>query len=292
MNRRKTLGLGAAGMIAIALVAGGCMRKERATAAMSEVAASAPAAAPARDGAPAGERRERPAAGSMREIRAQISVEIASMADARASLEALARVADEHGGFVASSAYGRDQGRTQMQLKVPPAALLDVRRVAASLGAITQDDESSTDVTEAVTDLDARLRSARTEEARLLTLIEQRTGTIADVLAADRTLADVRERIEKLDAESHAAHARVDLATIDVVLAPRVVAVAFVAPTVGSRISAAAKDGAEAAGDLAMAVATVTLRAGPSASIFGLIGLALFAAVRRWRARRVVASAA
>src|SRR5436190_7995347 len=98
MNRGKTLG--AAGVIALALVAtAGCMKKDRAAAPAPSAEAPAVAAA-ARDGAPGAERRERPAAGSMREIHAQLDIELPAAGATHAAVAALGAFAEEHGGFV------------------------------------------------------------------------------------------------------------------------------------------------------------------------------------------------
>src|SRR6185436_4221729 len=95
----------------------------------------------------------------------------------------------------------------------------DLGAVRAALGAggtIARESVQTTDVTDALADLDARLRSAREEEKRLLKLLEERTGSLNDVLASERALAGVRERIEQLEAQQRVAQGRVDLATVDV----------------------------------------------------------------------------
>jgi hypothetical protein len=174
-------------------------------------------------------------------------------------------------------------------LRVPVAALPLVRGACGDSGAIARDEETQTDVTDAIADIDARLHAGQVEESRLLALVAERTGSVGDVLAAERALADVRDRIERLDAESRASHGRVDLATVDVWLAH---------PqgeegdgTIAARLSSAAKEGIRTGGDAALAVATIGLRMGPSFALLALFSGGVFAFVKRLRKGRSAASA-
>lgn len=230
-----------------------------------------------------------PSPGSLREIHLALEIELGSTDGARTTLAKLEDVARSAGGFVQLSSSGRDEGRSHLVLRLPPGALSRLRIVAVESGAVARDEETATDVTDAISDLDARLRAGRAEESRLLALVAERTGSVADVLAAERAIADVRERIERLDAESHASHGRVDLATVDVwLLHP---ATGNGERSVGTRLVTAAKDGANAAGELSLGIATMTLRAAPSVTLLGLLAATFAVLVRRWRGRRVLTRA-
>jgi hypothetical protein len=66
---------------------------------------------------------------------------------------------------------------------------------------VTEETQNGDDVKEQIVDLDARLKNARTTEARLNELLRTRTGALADVLAAERGVAARAREIERLDAE-------------------------------------------------------------------------------------------
>jgi hypothetical protein len=226
----------------------------------------------------------RPAAGSLREVRVSLELELRSADGARAALAKLGEIARGAGGFVQVASVGTGEARSHLVLRVPPASLAMVRAACADAGAVALDEETQRDVTDAIADLDARLRAGQVEESRLLALVAERTGSVGDVLAAERALADVRDRIERLEAESRASHGRVELATVDVWMAHPEGAAGE--GTVAARLSSAAKDGVRGAGDAALSMATVSLRAGPTAAIFALLAGGLIALVKRWRGRR------
>jgi hypothetical protein len=280
MNVRRSWRAAVVGFGFVALT--GCARADQ----------GEPAASVARDSVeakgaqarPAAGAEARPAAGSLREVRVSLELELRSADGARAALARLGEVARGAGGFVQVASSGTGEARSHLVLRVPPASLAMVRAACADAGAIARDEETQTDVTDAIGDLDARLRAGQVEESRLLALVAERTGSVGDVLAAERALADVRDRIERLDAESRASHGRVELATVEVWMAHPEGAQGE--GTIAARLSSAAKDGVRGAGDVALSMATIALRVGPSAAIFALLAGGLLALVKRWRGRR------
>ena len=56
-------------------------------------------------------------------------------------------------------------------------------------------------MTTQTTDLDARLSNAGETEKRLVAVLQQRTGKVADVLEVEREIARVREQIERMTSE-------------------------------------------------------------------------------------------
>jgi hypothetical protein len=213
------------------------------------------------------------------EVHAELSIEVESdrtAVDAARSLESLATA---HGGFVELSSLHEGDGTSHLVLRIPASEIPAVRAILASAqkdGTVLHETQTSKDVTDALADLDARLRSARQEEARLLKLLDERTGTLADVLAVERALADVRERIERLEADQRAGEGRVDLATVDVFLRAKVSPAADL--SLASRVKNAASDGLITARDALTGTFLVLLRVGPTLTLFGG-----FAFVRRMR---------
>jgi uncharacterized protein DUF4349 len=68
------------------------------------------------------------------------------------------------------------------------------------------------------TDLAARLKNSRETEQRFRTILQQRTGNVAEVLQVEEETARVRGDIERLEAEQKAFEHRVDFATVELQL--------------------------------------------------------------------------
>jgi hypothetical protein len=260
---------------------GGCSKREAAP--MSGVSASpAPATEPAPGTATAQGADAIGARRALLEIHATVEVRLDKADRAEALADRLGSFAVGKGGYVAESRSGSDPLATHLVLRVPPADLPAVRGLLAGEGAIVRESETAKDVTDAIADLDARLRSARVEETRILRLIEDKSGTIADVLAAERALGDVRQRIERLESEQHVAQGRVDLATLEVTLRHPA---AGGAPDLGlaQRTEDAARDGVKNAETVLVALLTLALRAGPTLLVLGAPLIAILFALRRTR---------
>ena len=151
------------------------------------------------------------------EVRATFRLQVPSADRTAALARELSALTEASGGYVESASLGDDR-LTRLVLRVSPDQIASLRRLLARAAGreALHEELTSTDVTEALADLDARLRTHRAAEARLLALLEQRTGALADVLSVERALVEVRERIERLEAEQRGAQGRVDLATVTV----------------------------------------------------------------------------
>jgi hypothetical protein len=86
------------------------------------------------------------------------------------------------------------------------------------MGTVTSESQNGEDVTQQSVDLDARLANARASEARLKTILEQRTGRLSDVLDVEREISRVRGEIERMDAERKALDRRIVYSSIEVTL--------------------------------------------------------------------------
>ncbi|MEO7093798.1 MAG: DUF4349 domain-containing protein, partial [Polyangiales bacterium] len=218
------------------------------------------------------------------EVRAELSIEVESERTALDVARSLESLATAHGGFVELSSMQQVGGEDHLVLRVPPSELPAVRAILASAqkdGTVLRETQTTKDVTDALADVDARLHSARQEESRLLKLLDERTGTLADVLAVERALADVRERVERLEADQRVGEGRVALATVDVFLRSHVSPAADV--SLASRVKNAASDGLLTARDALTGALFVLLRIGPTLALFGGFAFALWSAFRRLR---------
>ncbi len=217
---------------------------------------------------------------AMLEIRVDIAMDVASADDAAKIARAATDRATAVGGFAESSTMG--SGAANLVLRVPVAEIESVRAVLASNGPLAHESRTARDVTDAVMDLDARVKAAKIEETRLLELLQNKTGNLADVLAVEKALADVRERIERLDTEQKAAHGRVDLAVVAVNLHVRG---AFEGAPVGQQIVTAAREGVAIARASVIFATTTALRVGPTLLLIAGVAFGVLRIARRRLAR-------
>ena len=108
--------------------------------------------------------------------------------------------------------------RADLTVRVPVEKLPAVLEQIRELGRVVNEQLSSEEVTAQVVDLEARLRNSRATEARLISVLEQRTGKVADILQVEREIARTREEIERMEAQRKNLVARVELATVNVTL--------------------------------------------------------------------------
>jgi len=212
------------------------------------------------------------------------SVRVTNVDDATARIRSEVESA---GGYVASSnSRGGDDAYATMELRVPGSKTASLRRTLATVGDVTSETEKVDEVTEQRADLAARLHNARTQEARLLELMTQKTGTIAEVIDAEKELARVRDTIERLEAEQRTMESQIAMSTIHVTLTTPGSA-AWQTPA--QSVAGSWTSGVKAAKALAVYVAMAAAALAPT--FLPVIALTLLAiAIVRRRKGRAVAS--
>jgi hypothetical protein len=215
----------------------------------------------------------------------RITVETAVLVPHRdAAVASLRELVKEFGGYVAEgSVSGSDVGGSaQFTAKVPAARVTEFRARLAGLGEVTGDSEKAEDVTEARADVQARLRNARAEDQRMLDLLGNRTGTLADVVAVEKELARVRETIERIEAEERTLEGQIAFATVKVRLET-----IYVATSEGTahKLGEAAKEGLTTAKSFVLGTVALALTVGPTLLILIAMGYVVLRMVRAWRRR-------
>ncbi|MGO4209261.1 DUF4349 domain-containing protein [Terriglobus sp. 2YAB30_2] len=146
--------------------------------------------------------------------RAAIMVQTSNVVEARIQTESILR---QYQGYAASlqvetPRYG---GRIfNAELRVPDTVLDAASGALRGLGKVMSESRSGEDVTAQSADLDQRLKTARVTEERFRAILQQRTGSIGDVLEVEESAARIRGEIEQMEAEEKALHQRVTFATI------------------------------------------------------------------------------
>jgi len=125
------------------------------------------------------------------------------------------------GGYIAqarSAETPKQPQRADLTLRVPSEELGGVLEELRGLGRVVNEQITSEEVTDQVVDLDARMRNARATEQRLIRVLNERTGKVADVLEVEREIARTRQEIERMDARKQNLLQRAQLATVQLAL--------------------------------------------------------------------------
>lgn len=153
--------------------------------------------------------------------RAELSIQTEQFDE---SAEALKKLTADCGGyFETANLYGgsrRDVNasrRGEYTVRVPAEKYDLFLSGAGDLGYVTSKNESSEDIGERYYDTEARLKTQRTKQERLLALLE-RAETMEDIIALESALSDVEYQIEQYSSQLNRYDALVGFATFNVYL--------------------------------------------------------------------------
>jgi hypothetical protein len=149
---------------------------------------------------------------------ASLNVLATNYDEASAAIEKLAAA---HGGYVEKLDAKAQTGNARelsAALRIPSKQLDGFLADVRKLGHVEEENRSNEEVGDQYVDLQARLKSARATEQRLIELLGTRTGKLQDVLEAERELARIRGAIESMQGQSTILVHRVNYATVQVEL--------------------------------------------------------------------------
>ncbi len=135
-----------------------------------------------------------------------------------ATVRAVAADADGYVSDATRETRERDGDRYtvgEVVIRVPSESFDVTMTELEAVGEVERSSTESEDVTDQLTDLEARLENRRAERERLRTLYEDAEGT-EEVLAVQRELSNVQEEIERMEARQAALEDRVAMSTIRV----------------------------------------------------------------------------
>ena len=153
--------------------------------------------------------------------RAELNIQTEQFDQSKAALDRL--VAECEGYFENSSEYGggyRDAYANRSgdyTIRVPAAKYGQFLNSAGDLGYVTSKTESSEDVGEQYYDTEARLKTQRTKQERLLALLEK-AESMEDIIALESALSEVEYQIEQYSSDLNRYDALIDFATFHVYL--------------------------------------------------------------------------
>jgi anti-sigma factor RsiW len=174
-------------------------------------------------------------------------------------------------------------------LRVPAdhleAAIAELKKV----GRVESESQAGEEVTSQYVDLQARLTNARNTEQRLTELLRTRTGKLEEVVAVEEKLSEVREQIERMEAEKKALTKRVDFGTLSLSLSEEHQAQMRMVPqSVGTQFRNSAVEGYRSVVDGVINVLLFLMSWGPSLLLWGAI--LFFPARYLWRKVRAHAA--
>ncbi len=192
-----------------------------------------------------------------------LSIITKDFAATRASLETiLAR----HRGYAADLTVNTEQNSPrslQASLRIPAGELAVALAELKALGVVENESQKGEEVTQQHSDLVARLKNSRETEQRLLTILQQRTGKMSDVLEVEQEISRVRGEIEGMEAEQKSLEHRVDFATVDLHVREEYRA-QLGAPSLSNRFRNAVVGGFQSAADMIVAILLWLLNYGPT----------------------------
>jgi vacuolar-type H+-ATPase subunit I/STV1 len=170
---------------------------------------------------------------------AQVDVLVEDIAQTQQRLNELLASIQQAGGYVAHQELSGMTGSRRhgtWTLRVPQTRFDQVMSDLEQLGELQRSSRDAQDVTEAFTDLEARLKNKQSSEQRLLSHLEK-TGELKDTLEVERELSRVRGEVEQLQGQLNLLKHKTDLATIILTIRERAGFTPVTAPTFATQAS-------------------------------------------------------
>jgi hypothetical protein len=146
-----------------------------------------------------------------------ITLEVKDIAE---SMDKVADMADDLGGYVVSSYKHEYEGGTSgsISIRVPSERFEEVfERLRQFAVAVPYENTEAVDVTEEYVDLEARLRNLEATEAQYLALMAK-AEDVEDMLMVQKELSNVREEIERIEGRMLYLERTSDMALIEISL--------------------------------------------------------------------------
>lgn len=198
----------------------------------------------------------------------------------------VARIIEAAGGFASQRSSDRRHGNHRSGcwvIRVPVANYDRLVIGISALGFAKNRNETSQDVTADYVDLQARISNQRKLEDRVLSMLEERSGKLSDLLEMERELSRVREEIERMEGRLRVLTDQTDLATIRLSVTEEATYEPPAAPTVGDRIASAWTGSFESIGRVATQLAVVMIAMTPWAIVLSPVLITTWMIRRRVR---------
>lgn len=166
-----------------------------------------------------------------------------TVADVRAAVEQVRKVTEASGGDISNLEItgGRESVSASLVVRVPASGLVSAVSEYKKLAVRTDHEEmTGRDVTREFYDNQAHLNNLRAEEQQYLTIMKQ-ARTVSDILEVSEKVSDVRDRIERLQAQIQVMTHDIEMSAVSITLtqvsAPQVLGVQW-RPLYNAKIAA------------------------------------------------------
>lgn len=190
----------------------------------------------------------------------------------------------KYGGFVASANVSLNQGSERSGtwvLRVPVATFEEFLNASGDLGVPERREQNGQDVTEEYVDLEARIRSKKQLEERILELLAANKGEIKDVIEVERELSRVRTEIEQMEGRLRYLADRTELTTVTLMVREQKEYQPPQAPGFGSQIAATWSNSTTGIWSLGKSIVLIAVATLPWLLLVGIVAGPLWA----WRRR-------
>ncbi|MBD1814903.1 DUF4349 domain-containing protein [Microcoleus vaginatus DQ-U2] len=251
----------------------------------NEVAASAPPPPPAaqavgqRSKTPGASKKaaETPATRPQLIKKAQLSVVVKSI---DASSKSVTNIVEKQQGDILGFQNQKPPNSSvrqtaSVQIRVPQEQLETTLEALAKLGTVENRSLTAEDVTDQLVDSEATLRNLRKSEEMVLKIME-RSGSVGDVLKVSQELSNIRESIERIDAQLKSWRNQVAYSTISLTLQTAVSAQPTPEPSLGLRVQETWGKATHSVGELTLGLFGLGIWLLAYSPYFLLIGAAVY----------------
>ncbi|MEG4518728.1 MULTISPECIES: DUF4349 domain-containing protein [unclassified Microcoleus] len=162
-----------------------------------------------------------------------------------------------------------------VEIRVPQERLETTLEALAKLGTVENRSLTAEDVTNQLVDSEARLRNLRKSEEMVLKIME-RSGSVGDVLKVSQELSNIRESIERIDAQLKSLRNQVAYSTISLTLEAAVSAQQTPQPSLGLRVQETWGKATHSVGELTLGLFGLGIWLLAYSPYFLLIGAAVY----------------
>ena len=209
------------------------------------------------------------------------------------SIQKIQSLSAELGGYVQDSSVSgkgvQEQGSLRSAsyvLRIPQGKLDQFKNSAGNIGNVLNFTSSSENVSEKYFDTEARLKSLRTQQERLLALLKK-SGSLTDVIALEKALADVNYQIEQFTGTLRQYDSLIGFSTVSIQLNEVVkpTEVENIPVTLGDKIVRQFKDSMRSLGNFGEGLLVFLIGGAPIILLLALIAAAVIFIIRKRKKR-------
>lgn len=218
----------------------------------------------------------------------QIEIIVEDLSLAQQRMTKLINAVQEKGGYLSHQEITGTAGyqrRGTWTIRIPLAQFEGFVVEIETLGELERNSRDAQDVTEAYTDLEARLRNKKSSEERLLSHLAK-ASELKDTLELEREISRVRGEVEQLQGQLNVLKNKSDLATVTVTLTERKGYVPPTKPTFGTLVSRTFFNSWQGLVTFGQALALIAVALFPWLVVLGIAWLIVWVFLRMQRAQR------